>query len=47
MAIFVNDREGDNWWGTSTLRAAYQHWYRKSKYRSIDVTFRTEYYRHA
>jgi phage gp29-like protein len=37
LAIFVNEREGDNWWGTSMLRAAYQHWYRKSKYYAIDA----------
>jgi len=36
LLIFVNEREGDNWWGTSMLRAAYQHWYRKSKYYAID-----------
>jgi hypothetical protein len=37
LAIFVNEREGDNWWGTSMLRSAYQHWYRKSKYYAIDA----------
>ncbi|HQU08207.1 MAG: hypothetical protein B7X04_04335 [Parcubacteria group bacterium 21-54-25] len=31
LLIFVNEREGDNWWGTSILRGAYQHWYHKSK----------------
>ena len=36
LVIFVNEREGDNWWGTSMLRAAYQHWYRKQKYYAID-----------
>lgn len=36
LLIFVNEREGDNWWGTSMLRAAYQHWYRKQKYYAID-----------
>lgn len=32
LLIFVNEREGDNWWGTSMFRSAYQHWYHKSKY---------------
>lgn len=36
LLIFVNEREGDNWWGTSMLRSAYQHWYHKSKYYAID-----------
>lgn len=36
LLIFVNEREGDNWWGTSMIRPAYQHWYRKQKYYAID-----------
>lgn len=36
LLIFVNEREGDNWWGTSMLRAAYKHWYHKDNYYKID-----------
>jgi hypothetical protein len=32
LIIFVNEREGDNWWGTSMLRAAYKHWFYKDKF---------------
>lgn len=37
LLIFVNDREGDNWWGTSMLRAAYKHWYYKDRFYKIDA----------
>lgn len=37
LLIFVNEREGDNWWGTSMLRAAYKHWYYKDKFYKIDA----------
>jgi len=37
LLIFVNEREGDNWWGTSMLRAAYRHWYHKDKFYKIDA----------
>lgn len=37
MLIFVNEREGDNWWGTSMLRAAYKHWYYKDNFYKIDA----------
>lgn len=37
LLIFVNEKEGDNWWGTSMLRAAYRHWYHKDKFYKIDA----------
>jgi uncharacterized protein DUF935 len=37
MLIFCNEREGDNWWGTSMLRAAYKHWYYKNNFYKIDA----------
>lgn len=37
LLIFVNEREGDNWWGTSMLRAAYKHWYYKDNFYKIDA----------
>lgn len=36
LLIFVNDREGDNWWGTAMIRSAYKHWYHKDNYYKID-----------
>lgn len=32
LCIFVNEKEGDNWWGTSILRPAYKHWYFKNHF---------------
>lgn len=37
LLVFVNEKEGDNWWGTSTLRAAYKHWYFKNTFYQIDA----------
>lgn len=37
LLIFVNEKEGDNWWGTSFLRAAYKHWYFKNNFYKIDA----------
>lgn len=37
LLIFVNEREGDNWFGTSMLRAAYKHWYYKNNFYKIDA----------
>ena len=37
LLIFCNEREGDNWWGTSMLRAAYKHWYMKNTFYKIDA----------
>ena len=37
MLVFVNEREGDNWWGTSMLRAAYKHWYYKNNFYKLDA----------
>jgi hypothetical protein len=37
LLIFVNDMEGDNWWGTSILRAAYKHWFIKNTIYKIDA----------
>lgn len=36
LLIFVNEREGDNWWGTPYLRAVYKHWYYKNNFYKID-----------
>ena len=35
LLVFVNEKEGDNWWGTSMLRAAYKHWNYKNKFYKI------------
>ena len=37
LLIFVNEREGNNWWGTSMLRSAYKHWYYKDNFYKIDA----------
>lgn len=37
LLIFINDREGDNYWGNSALRAAYKHWYFKDNFYKIDA----------
>lgn len=37
LVVFVNEKEGDNWWGTSMLRAAYKHWYFKNNFYKIDA----------
>ncbi len=37
LLIFCNEREGDNWWGNSMLRAAYKHWYYKNNFYKIDA----------
>lgn len=37
LLIFVNEREGDNWWGTSMLRSAYKHWYHKTNLYQIQA----------
>lgn len=37
LLIFCNEREGDNWWGTSMIRAAYKHWYYKNNFYKIDA----------
>lgn len=37
LLIFVNEREGDNWWGTSMLRGAYKHWYYKNNFYKIEA----------
>lgn len=36
LLIFVNEKEGDNWWGTSMLRAGYKHWHIKNTFYKID-----------
>lgn len=36
LVVFVNEKEGDNWWGTSVLRAAYKSWYYKTGFEHID-----------
>lgn len=37
LLVFVNEIEGENWWGTSVFRAAYKHWYMKSQIEKIDA----------
>lgn len=37
LIIFVNEMEGENWWGTSILRAAYKHWFIKNTIYKIDA----------
>jgi len=37
LAIFVNEKEGDNWEGISLLRSAYKHWLMKHKMYLIDA----------
>lgn len=37
LLLFINEREGDNWWGTSMLRAAYKHWYFKNNFYKLDA----------
>ena len=37
LLIFVQEKEGDNWWGISCLRAAYKHWYMKKNLEVIDA----------
>jgi len=34
--VFCFEREGDNYFGRSVLRSAYQHWYRKQQMYNID-----------
>jgi hypothetical protein len=37
LIVFVNEMEGENWWGTSILRAAYKHWFIKNTIYKIDA----------
>lgn len=37
LLVFVNEIEGENWWGTSMLRSAYKHWYIKTRLEQIDA----------
>lgn len=37
MVVLINEREGDNWWGISVLRAPYKHFYYKNNYYKIDA----------
>ena len=37
LAVFILDREGQNWEGISMLRSAYKHWYMKDKIYLIDA----------
>lgn len=37
LLTFINEREGDNYWGTSMIRAAYKHWYFKNNFYKIDA----------
>ena len=37
LLIFINEKEGDNWWGNSILRPAYKHWFMKDAFYKIDA----------
>mgnify|MGYP007071573800 CR=1 FL=1 len=37
LLVFVHEREGDNWEGSSALRAAYKHWHLKNTFYKIDA----------
>lgn len=37
LMLTVHNREGDNYWGRSLLRAAYKHWYLKDQFYRIDA----------
>jgi len=37
LLVFVQEKEGDNWWGISCLRAAYKPWYIKTNLEKIDA----------
>lgn len=37
LLIIVNEKEGDNWWGNSILRAPYKHWHIKNTLYKIDA----------
>lgn len=37
LVIFVNEMEGENWWGKSILRAPYKHWFIKNTFYKIDA----------
>lgn len=37
LIVFVNEMEGENWWGTSILRPAYKHWFIKNTFYKIDA----------
>jgi hypothetical protein len=37
LVVFVHEKEGDNWNGTSIFRAAYKHWYMKNVFYKIDA----------
>lgn len=37
LMVFINQKEGDNYEGTSLLRQAYKHWYFKENFYKIDA----------
>lgn len=37
LCVFVNEMEGENWWGNSILRSAYKHWFIKENLYKIDA----------
>jgi hypothetical protein len=37
LLVFTNNKEGDNYTGTSILRQAYKHWFFRDKYYKIDA----------
>jgi phage gp29-like protein len=37
LIVFVHEKEGENWWGTSILRPSYKHWFIKNTFYKIDA----------
>lgn len=37
LVVIVHEMEGENWWGTSILRAPYKHWFMKNTFYKIDA----------
>ena len=37
LLVFINEPEGDNWWGTSLLRYAHKHWYFKNTFYQLQA----------
>lgn len=43
IAVFPREKEGDNYWGMSTLRTAYKNWYYKNEIEHIDMIAHDKY----
>jgi len=37
LVLFHNEKEGENWWGTSILRQVYKHWFMKDNLYRFDM----------